>query len=74
MAYPSLVLNTPVSEPYLRNVFSYSAEAYDLDAYERVLSGAGERIWRGIEKEREFQSGRHMFAQKPGFFDFLFKG
>ena len=74
MTYPSLVLNTPVAEPYLKTIFAYSATAYDLDEYEKVLPGGGERIWRMIEKKRDFQSLPPQSSRKTGFFDFLFKG
>ena len=58
MAYPSLVLRTTASQPYLKEIFSYKADAYDLDAYEAVGKGFGKRIWQMIENERKYQAER----------------
>ena len=50
--FPDLVFNSPQDEPVLRRVFSYQAQVYDLAAYERLLPGAGQRLWDMIEAER----------------------
>ncbi len=53
--HPNIVYNSPQDRPVLRQVFAYHADYYDLDAYEKICPGAGQRIWDMIEKERAHQ-------------------
>ncbi|HEY8190611.1 MAG TPA: DUF2335 domain-containing protein [Micavibrio sp.] len=53
--FPDFVFNSPQDEGVLRRVFSYEAKVYDLGAYERILPGAGRRMWDMIEAERAHQ-------------------
>jgi uncharacterized membrane protein len=53
--FPDFVFNSPQDRSVLRRVFSYEADIYDLEAYERILPGMGQRIWDMIEAERAHQ-------------------
>lgn len=53
--YPDVIFNSPQDRDVLRRIFSYEAQVYDLNAYEKVLPGGGLRIWQMIEDEREHQ-------------------
>jgi uncharacterized membrane protein len=71
--YPNYVFNSPQDRPVLRRVFSYHADVYDLDAYESVSSGLGQRVWDMIEKEQAHQAKMEQLRAKlntPRFWPF----
>jgi hypothetical protein len=55
MDYPRYILNTPLLQKALQNIFKHNSRYYDLDEYEKVSPGAGKRIWQMIQSEIRHQ-------------------
>ena len=53
--FPSVILNTPKTKPYLNKLFGYESDYYDLDAYEKIHQGFGKLIWEMFLSEIEHQ-------------------
>lgn len=51
--FPDAIINTPPNRQALSRIFSYENCAYDLNSYEAVLPGAGERIWNMYVREQQ---------------------
>jgi hypothetical protein len=51
--YPDVILKTPCNARILARLFSYEARVYDLNAYEAIMPGLGQRIWQSFVEEEE---------------------
>ena len=51
--YPDIIISTPSTLPVLKALFNYSSRTYDLNAYETVARGSGEKIWKMFVTECE---------------------
>lgn len=60
--FPDIVFNSPQDRPVLRRIFSYHADYYDLNAYEKIVPGAGQRVWAMIEAERAHHKDMEKFG------------
>lgn len=69
--FPSKIINSPEFAPVLSRVFSYHADVYDLEAYDRLRPGFGKRIWDLVDATRGMLEAEKRFNE-PSFFRRLF--